>query len=249
VAGRPEAWVAVIDIEIESADSAADFRGRMFEYYTALRREYGLPVLPVALFMRVGMEGVGRDGYEEDFWDLPVVRFQYAYVGLPALPAEEYVERGNPVGVALAALMRVPKDRRAWLKATAYRQAMLLDPGPWRTRLLADCIEAYLPLDEAEERRFRELLEVGPFQEVRAMPLTIYERAELEGKAAGRAAGEIAGAINARREMLRELLEARFGPLPTVARQRIDSLPVERLRELGLALLKAGSLRELGLED
>ena len=50
-----------------------------------LRRDTGLPVLPVALFLRVGLDGVGWDAYEEHFWEHRVVRFEYAYVGLPAL--------------------------------------------------------------------------------------------------------------------------------------------------------------------
>jgi hypothetical protein len=51
------------------------------EHYIQLRRDSGLPVLPVALFLRVGLDGVGWDAYEEHFWEHRVVRFEYAYVG------------------------------------------------------------------------------------------------------------------------------------------------------------------------
>ena len=77
------------------------FRPRMFEYYIQLRRDTGLPVLPIALFLRVGLDGIGWDAYEEHFWEQRIVRFEYAYVGLPALDGEQYATGENLLGVAL----------------------------------------------------------------------------------------------------------------------------------------------------
>jgi len=111
--------VALIHVEIESRDSVAQFRPRMFEYFTELRRSYGLPVLPIGLFLRVGLDGIGWDSYEEYFWEHRVLHFEYAYVGLPALPAEEYVSGQQLLGVALSALMRTSPERRAELFAEA----------------------------------------------------------------------------------------------------------------------------------
>src|SRR4029077_20589711 len=39
--------VALIHIELESRESAVALRPRMFEYYVQLRRDTGLPVLPI----------------------------------------------------------------------------------------------------------------------------------------------------------------------------------------------------------
>ena len=50
-------------------------------------------------------------------------------------------------------------------------------------------------------------------------------------------------------ELLQAMLEERFGPLSETARQRLNGWPTHRLTELGRALLGAGSLAELGLED
>ena len=53
--------VALVHVELESRDSAAAFRPRMFEYYVQLRRDTQLPVLPIGLFLRVGLDGwLGR---------------------------------------------------------------------------------------------------------------------------------------------------------------------------------------------
>jgi len=51
------------------------------------------------------------------------------------------------------------------------------------------------------------------------------------------------------RQLVRTQLEDRFPPLNEQVRQRLATLPANRLVELGRALLKARSLRDLGLED
>src|SRR5207237_9056132 len=83
--------LALVHVEVESRESAQAFRPRMFEYYVQLRRDTQLPVLPIGLFLRVGLDGVGWDAYEERLWGHRLLRFKYADVGLPALDAEPSV--------------------------------------------------------------------------------------------------------------------------------------------------------------
>ena len=66
-AGDAEQWLALVHIEIESPDTSAPLRPRMFEAYTHLRRQDGLPVLTIGLFLRVGLNGIGIDVYTEHF--------------------------------------------------------------------------------------------------------------------------------------------------------------------------------------
>ena len=115
--GESDQRLALVHIEIESPDKATPLRPRMFDAYVQLRRHHHLPVLPIGMFLRVGLDGIGIDVYEESFWELQPVRFEYLYVGLPALDALEYVQGENWLGVALAALMRIPRERVAWLSA------------------------------------------------------------------------------------------------------------------------------------
>jgi hypothetical protein len=82
--GETNNWLALVHIEIESADKVSPLRPRMFHSYVNLRDKYHLPVLPIGLFLQVGLNGIGTDVYEEFFWEFQAVRFQYLYVGLPA---------------------------------------------------------------------------------------------------------------------------------------------------------------------
>ena len=49
--------------------------------------------------------------------------------------------------------------------------------------------------------------------------------------------------------MARLLLEKRFGPLNPAVVQRLEAMAQDQLEQVGIALVTAGSLRELGLED
>ena len=236
-AAEGEQWLALVHMEIESPDKAAPLRPRIYEAYRHLRRQHGLPVLPIALFLRVGLDGIGIDVYEEYFWELRTIQFQYLYVGLPALDAIEYVQGDNWLGIALSALMRIPPERAAWLGAEALRRIQEAPLTDQQRYLLGECVEAYLPLNEAQMREFERLVTTPGFQGVTAMNLTSYEK------------GMAKGLEQERRAALRELLEERFGPLTASILHRLDELPLEQVLPLRKAAAKAESLAALGLEE
>jgi Domain of unknown function (DUF4351) len=66
--------------------------------------------------------------------------------------------------------------------------------------------------------------------------MTTYER--------GRLAGQLEMAI----KMALRQLEAKFGPLPPEIKSRVEALSPQQLEQLGLDLIKAQSLEELGLQ-
>jgi hypothetical protein len=224
--------VALVHVELESRESAAALRPRMFYYYVQLRRDTGLPVLPIGLFLRVGLEGIGWDAYEEHFWEQRILRFEYTYVGLPALAGEQYALGENLLGAALSSLMRVPAERRAELYAEALKRIARSGENDYRRFLLAESLEAYAELDEGQKGRLQALLSSEQFQEVRPIMITTYERGIIEGE----------------RRLALAQLEAKFGPLSPQAKQRVEALSPEELRQLTLDLLKAQSLTELGLD-
>jgi Domain of unknown function (DUF4351) len=225
--------LALVHVEVEARESVQPFRPRMFEYYVQLRRDSQLPVLPIGLFLRVGLDGIGWDAYEEHFWEHRLLRFEYAYVGLPALDAERYATGEYLLGVALSALMCVPPERRAELQAEALKRIALSGENDWRRFLLAECVDAYGQLDEAQRQRLQALLTTEPYQEARSLMLTTYERGRIQG----------------RRETALLLLDAKFGPLSPEVKQRVEALSPEQLDQLLLDLLKNPSLKDLHLED
>jgi hypothetical protein len=240
-----EELVTLVHIEVESRDAVATFRRRMYQYYESLRRKYGCSVLPVAVYLRVGLDGVGIDRYEESYDDLEVLRFQYLYVGLPGLDAERYVSGTNWLGVGLSALMRVPRVRKAWLRSEALRRVLLeCRENDYRRFLLRECVEAYADLDEEQRREFDQLLTTEPYKEIRPMMTTTWEKGLAEGRAQGLEQGRVLGL----RHAIRVLLERQFGALSAAVTQRLDAWSADRLEELLVAAARASSLQELGLE-
>ena len=65
----------------------------------------------------------------------------------------------------------------------------------------------------------------------------------------GEQRGELRGVDKGQRELVRLQIERRLGPLSEAAQSRLAGWPAERLTELGIALLSATSLQQLGLED
>ncbi len=229
-----EAALVLVHIEVESRDAVAAMPHRMFDYYVTLRRNHSCPVLPIAVYLRVGRDGIGVDSYTEEFGGLAVLSFQYLYVGLPALEAEQYVTGANWLGVALTALMRMPPARKVWLRAEALRRVLLeCKENDYRRFLLQECLEAYTQLDEEEQRQFEQLLHTESYKEIEPMMVTTYEK----------------GIAKGRREAARLLLEHKFGPLSEAVLARLEAWPVERLDELLLAMFDAESLAALGLEE
>ncbi len=238
--GPDDCWLTLIHIEIDSRDTVVVLRPRMFDYYELLRRQYGLPVLPIALFLRVGLDGIGWDVYEEKYWDRRLLAFEYAYVGLPGLVGETYLAGEQLLGVALTALMRVPPARRAEVHAEALRRLAEARENDYRRYLLLDCLEAYATLDEAQAQELEALLRTERYQGIQVMTVTTFEKGVQAGLQQG---------LQGWRTALQKQLEARFGPLSPGAQQRLESLSPEQLEALTLALLKAQSLEELGLEE
>jgi hypothetical protein len=233
---EPQTWLALIHIEIEAPDKVAPLRPRMFRSYVYLRDRYALPVLPIGLYLKVGLNGLGIDVFSEDFWELDVVRFKYLYVGLPGLHAENYINGDNWLGVALTALMKIPKDQIAQMGADALRRITESPLSDQKRYLLAECVQAYMENDATIQEQFAKLMLVEKYSGVRAMNKTWFEQGEEKGIEKGR------------RELIREQIEDRFGPLPPRAAERLQQMPLIELIPFGKSVWRAQSLSDLGLD-
>jgi hypothetical protein len=235
--GEEDSWIVLIHIEVEANDRLTHLRPRMHDYYKGLRDRHHLPVWSLALYLKVGRDGVGWDAYEEKLWERRVLLFEYPYVGLPALDAADCVNRENILAVALAALMRVPEERRAELRAFALQRIGSSQENDVRKILLSGCVEQYLELNEEQQREFERLLTTEPYREVRNMGITTFDKGKTEGIAIGL------------RISILLLLERRFGSVSYQVRERVEAWPVDQLTDLFNRCYEARSLKELGLED
>ena len=73
--------VALVHLEVESREAVRTFRRRLYDYYQTLRRKHDCPVLSIAVYLRVGLDGIGVEEYTEVYGGLEVLRFRYLYVG------------------------------------------------------------------------------------------------------------------------------------------------------------------------
>lgn len=116
--------------------------------------------------------------------------------------------------------MRIPPDRIAWLGAEALRRLTESPLTQHQRFLLADCVEAYLPLDEVQQREFEAFLSRSSFTKVQAMNQTTFEKGIKKGIESGRR--------EALQTTLVRLGQKRLGPLPShieAMLRAIDSIP------------------------
>jgi hypothetical protein len=249
--GGPASSLLLVHVEIESPDRTTRLTSRLPYYYHFLRDKHGLPVVPIVLYLKAGLDGVGVDCYVEELWDLEVVRFQYLYVALPGLDGVEYVQGESWLGVALSALMKIPPERVAWLGVEALRRLAGAPLSEQERFLLGECVQAYLPLDQGQMREFEGLLQSESYAEVRAMNQTMYEKGIEkgieEGIEKGWQEGRQEGRLEGRIEVVIIMLQHRFGVLPDVIRPALERLSEEELRVLALKIPDASSLADLGL--
>jgi len=196
-------------------------------------------VLPIVIYLKVGLDGIGTDACVEELWGLEVNRFQYLYVGLPGLDAINYLEGNNWLGVALSALMRIPRERIVWLGAEALRRLASAPLNEQQRFLLSECVQAYLPVEDEQRRELEQILQSATYAEVQTMNQTVYEKGIEKGIEKGRRQGQI--------ELVVSLLEERFGPLSHEKRARLEEASMEEWRRLVPRIASSSSLADLGL--
>lgn len=227
-------WLALLHIEVDSAETAVPRRRQSLLDVVNLLQTQDLPVLPIVLYLHVGMEGVGVDAFEFQFGPLCVIRFQYLYVGLPALDAVEYEER-DVLASALLGLMRIPAERAARMRADAARRIAVSEYNEYKQFLLMDCLEAYLTLSDSEQQaEYDRLITTEEYEEVKTMAVTTYERGLEQGLEQGR------------RGMIAIQIETKFGPLETHSREQLEAMNSDELDQLARRILTAESMEELG---
>lgn len=105
--------LCLIHVEVESRKSRESLGRRVARYVTQIDEKFGLPVVPVAVFIHVGGDGIGWQTWDMTCWNYTIQSTRFPYIGLPALDGVQYSATQNPIAWALSGLMNVPPSERA----------------------------------------------------------------------------------------------------------------------------------------
>lgn len=260
--GLPELLLVHVEIQREHEPQ---FPQRMWQYYVVLRQRENLPVIPIALVLYPGREGIALEEYTESVLGQTYLTFRYVQISLPLLRAEEYVAVESPLGAGLAGVMKPPSGgRHAHISLhlvclRRIRQAQEsgeIDEA--RAFLLVNMVATYLPLRDEEREALRVQLEQQGDTTMEVTELTWADQIREEGREAGREEGREAGreegreagrregAILVMRENIRHVIRNRFGSVPQPLEAALTTMAREDdLSALFDRVLNAKAISEL----
>jgi hypothetical protein len=237
-----EVWV-LIHIEVQS-QAQEEFPERMYIYNYRIYDRYRKPVVSLAI-LADERETWRPDGYREELWGW------YVEMGFPTVKLLDYRERmdelegsDNPFAVIVAAHLTTQGTRRDG--AGRYEGKLRIAKSLYRKGYsrqdileLFRLIDWMINLPKAAEAQF--LREIQRFEEEEQMPyVTSFERL-------GHERGVAEGILQQRREDVIEVLEVRFGEVPSEITQKIDGIEdPEVLKTLHREAIAIGSMEQFG---
>ena len=180
-----------------------------------------LPVIPIALILYPGREGIALEEYTEELFGRTYLTFRYLQISLPRLEAAAYMQTGSVLGAALAALMHLPAEREAQIavhldglrRVRAALEAGQVDEA--RAYLLVNLIATYLPLSNDERSALQVQLEQQGDTTLEATELTWADQLVLQGRE------------EALRETILRAARLRFGNVSPALEQAVQALTGE----------------------
>lgn len=228
----------LVHVEIE-ARARRPMPRRLRAYASRIQSLYDGQVLSIVLYLKGGEPGVCWQELDGEVRAPEVTTFRYVAFGLTGCRAEDYLARPEPLAWALAALMDSGASSQAEHRLACLRRIGAARLRAERKAMLADFVDAYLPLTSDQEEEYK-IIEAGNTKEERAVWMTWSERLRAEGAREGER--------RALQGVLVRLLEKRFGPVPQKALKKVESLKsVPRLNDLVERVVTASTLEELGL--
>ncbi len=230
---RPSLFI--IHLEHQSS-SEADFNKRMFHYFARLHEKYDLPVYPIVLFSFDTPQRPEPDVYQVQFPGWTVLEFNYRVIQLNRLQWQNFVNQRNPVASALMSKMRMDTQDRPRIKLVSLQLLASLGLNPAQVQLISGFIDTYLKLNAEEEAKFQEdIARIEPAQQEEVMEIVTswMEQGIQRGRQEGLQQGKQQEAVS----LIMRQLTRRFGVLTPQLQERIQSLSVNQLEDLGEALL------------
>ena len=109
------------------------------------------------------------------------------------------------------------------------------DRDEYRKLLLLNVLEAFLNMNEQQQREYQELMHLRQYREAQEFMQATFDRGLEMGYEPGQ------------RDLIAELLRDRFGPAVGDVTKHLETFASDELVALGRSLLRAPSLEELGL--
>jgi hypothetical protein len=176
---------------------------------------------------------------EVEFPGWEVLRFNYRVVPLNRLAWKDFVGSGNPVAIAFMAKMSVRKKDRVAVKLECLKGLAELKLNPAQLLLLSGFVDTYLKLGVVVEAVLMEevaKMEGKPKEGVMQIVTSWMEKGLEQGRQEGR---------REQVDLLLGQLRWKIGAFSDLMEQRVTDLSIERLRELGMALLAFESEEDL----
>jgi hypothetical protein len=249
--GGAEQWV-LIHIDIQ-AGYDRHFGERMFVYNYRIYDRYRRPVATLAV-LADGRKRWRPESFGYALFGCEVtIRFPVIKLHDFAGRQEELLHEENVFGMVTAAHLLTQQSRHQPVQryAAKWKLARLLYQRNWDKQRIADLfgvIDWMLAIPPDLQHKL--MLKIEELERELDMPyLNSFERRGLErgreeGREEGREAGREEGLL-ALREVLRTLAEQRFGPLPDVFSEKIQSAGTQQLRSWARSVLSAPSLDTL----
>ena len=229
---------SILHIEFQSSNDP-DMAERMLMYHVQLRRQYRDQRVR-SLVLYVGPEPISMPGAV----DAGQLRFSFEVIDIRSFTADELLGTGRPGDCVLALLARDGAARCDEImdrirempfveRAQALTRASLLSRlrGLW-SRVKKEIEQAMPVIIEVEEDDplIQGILNRG------------IAKGRVEGEAKGRVEGKLEGKIEGARQLLRALLESRFGELPKPVLSRIERATFQQVERLTIKAAAAPSL-------
>ncbi len=204
---------------------------RLLAYHRGLSLHYALVVHTIVLYLRGGPPGPKLETYEERSLGKTVVAFHYHSFGLSRASAAEYLAKPEPLGWALAVLMRPSRGQpRARLGLACVRR-IAAAPGlsTQELDLLFSCVWAYGRFNDEEAEEFDMIMAEIEDREVQDMKMSMMEWWKKQAEAS----------------LLKRLLQRRFEELPSWIDERLEQASRQELQGWADRVLDAEQLEDV----
>jgi len=208
----------------------------MFRYFARLHEKYALPIYPVVLFSFDAPYRPETTSYRIEFPGWQVLEFNYRVIQLNRLNWQDFANQPNPIASALMSKMRMETQERPQVKLISLQLLGSLGLNPAQWQLISGFIDIYLKLNTEEQEVFeQELARIEPVQQEEVMEIVT----------SWMETGIQKGLKQEALSLVRRQLNRRCGSLLPELQQQIQGLSLEKLEELGEALLDFTSVDDL----